>query len=169
MKKTNFDDTTQHESIACCFIGHRKIQETKELTAKLRLEIINLINNEGVNTFLFGSKSEFNSLCHKVVSELKKDFPHIKRIYVRAEFPVISESYESYLLESYESTYFPKKILNSHKASYVERNYEMIDRSAFCIIYYDESLKGMSGTRLAYRYILRKNLKVRNIFCPQSN
>ncbi|MBQ8719856.1 MAG: hypothetical protein IJY65_02360 [Clostridia bacterium] len=83
---------------------------------------------------------------------------------MRAEYPVINDSYKSYLLESYEDTYYPQKILNSHKASYVERNYEMIDRSDYCIVYYDEMRKGSSGTRLAYRYAMRKGLKVKNLF-----
>ena len=148
----------------CCFIGHREIRESDALIEQLRKEIINLIKRERVDIFLFGSKSEFNRLCHRIVTELKNEFPNIKRIYVRAEFPIISESYEKYLLESYEETYFPEKILNSGKAAYVERNYEMINRSDFCIAYYDEKRKGSSGTRLAYRYALRKRLNVKKLF-----
>ena len=88
----------------CCFIGHRTINETENLRERL-LEITeNLILEEKVDTFLFGSKSQFNTLCHKVVSAIKEMYPHIKRIYVRAEYPHISERYKCYLLESYEET-----------------------------------------------------------------
>ena len=57
--------------------------------------------------FLFGSKSRFDDLCYEAVTELKKKYVHIQRIYVRAEFPYIDESYKSYLLKGYEETYYP--------------------------------------------------------------
>ncbi|MEF9840764.1 MAG: biotin operon repressor, partial [Lachnospiraceae bacterium] len=43
-------------------------------------EIESLIVNHNVDTFLFGSRSEFDSLCHSLVTELKEKYPHIKRI-----------------------------------------------------------------------------------------
>ena len=55
----------------CCFFGHRKIDETAELKNRLYEIIENLIVNENVDTFLFGSKSEFDDLCHKIVTNLK--------------------------------------------------------------------------------------------------
>lgn len=64
----------------CCFIGHRKIDLTKQLEEKTKKVIEDLIVNKNVATFLFGSKSEFDSLCHRLVSNLKEKYPHIKRI-----------------------------------------------------------------------------------------
>ncbi len=52
---------------------------------------------------------------------------------MRAEYPYINEHYKNYLLENYEDTYYPEKILNSGRASYVERNYEMIDNSHYAL------------------------------------
>ena len=118
----------------CCFFGHRTIDETEQLKSKLNEIIENLIMNDKVDTFLFGSKSRFDDLCHELVTKLKEKHPHIKRIYVRAEYPCISDHYKNYLLESYEDTYYPEHILGSGKAAYVERNYEMINKSHFCII-----------------------------------
>ena len=120
----------------CCFIGHRTINETEELKLMLCDIIEKLIVENSVDTFLFGSKSRFNSLCHELVTEIKEKYPHIKRVYVRAEYPDINEHYKNYLLESYEDTYYPEKIMNSGRAVYVERNYEMIDKSHFCIKQY---------------------------------
>ena len=65
---------------------------------------------KGVSTFLFGSKSEFDDLSWEVVTKLKETNPYIKRIYVRSAFQHIDKSYEEYLLESYEETYFPTKL-----------------------------------------------------------
>ena len=129
----------------CCFFGHRTTNETEELKLKLNEIIEKLIVEKNVDTFLFGSKSRFNSLCLEVVTEIKEKYPHIKRIYVRAEYLYISERYKNYLLENYEDTYYPEKILNSGRASYVERNFEMIDKSHYCIVYYDE--QGTPTTR----------------------
>ena len=143
----------------CCFIGHREINVTDELKEKLRVVIECLIVDENIDTFLFGSKSQFDDLCYDIVTEIKKKYPHIKRIFVRAEYPYIDESYEAYLLESYEDSYFPKSVLGAGKASYVKRNCEMIDNSRFCIVYYKEDYtpKGRkSGTKIALAYAEKK-------------
>ena len=147
----------------CCFIGHREINVTDELKEKLCVLIEHLITEESIDTFLFGSKSQFDDLCYDIVTEIKKKHPHIKRIFVRAEYPYIDESYKAYLLESYEDTYFPKSVLGAGKASFVKRNCEMIDNSRFCIVYYNEDYnpKGRkSGTKIALAYAVRKKKSI---------
>ena len=150
----------------CCFFGHRTINETEELKERLTEIIEKLIVDEKVDTFLFGSKSRFNSLCLELVTEIKEKYPHIKRIYVRAEYPDINEQYTNYLLESYEETYYPEHIIGSGRAAYVERNYEMIDNSHYCIVYYDEPnfpTTRKSGTKTALDYAIKKEKQVINI------
>ena len=143
----------------CCFFGHRTINETEDLKSKLNDIVEKLIVEKKVDTFLFGSKSEFDSLCLELVTGLKEKYPHIKRVYVRAEYPYISEHYKNYLLKSYEDTYYPKKIIRAGRAAYVERNYEMIDKSHYCIVYYDEAnapTTRKSGTKIALDYAIKK-------------
>ena len=143
----------------CCFFGHRTINETEELKTKLYEIIEKLIVENSVDTFLFGSKSRFNSVCLELVTKIKEKYPHIKRIYVRAEYPDINEQYTNYLLESYEDTYYPEHIIGSGRAAYVERNYEMIDKSRFCIVYYDKQnapSSRKSGTKIALDYAIKK-------------
>ncbi len=137
-----------------------------------------LIADKNIDTFLFGSKSQFDSLCHEVVTKLRKKHPHIKRIFVRAEYPFIGDDYLAYLLEAYEDTYFPEHLTNAGKASYVERNCEMIEKSRVCIVYYDPDYTPQrrkasqnaqtdhpmkSGTRIAYEYALKKNKCIINV------
>ena len=55
-----------------CFIGHRKINETEDLKIRLWDLIEDLILNQNVTTFLFGSKSAFNSLCEKTLIKAKE-------------------------------------------------------------------------------------------------
>ena len=63
----------------CSFFGHRKIVETEELIERIRNAIVNLIENHNVRVFLFGSRSDFDSLCHLIVTELKEQYPEIER------------------------------------------------------------------------------------------
>ena len=155
----------------CCFIGHRTIVKSKELIFLLKQTIIDLID-KGVTTFLFGSMSEFDELSWEIVTELKVTYPFIKRVYVRSAFQYIDDFYEKYLLESYEETYFPPKLENAGRCSYVERNYEMINSSDYCIFYYNENYvvssswqnKRKSGTKIAYSYALKKKKYIINLY-----
>ena len=63
----------------CCFIGHRKIDKSEAFAQKLERVIVGLID-EGADTFLFGSRSEFDDLCLKILSQLKEKFVDLKRI-----------------------------------------------------------------------------------------
>ena len=163
----------------CCFFGHREIEENEELVLKLKLEIEKLIDEKRVSIFLFGSNSRFDDLCYRIISQLKERYSHIKRVYVRASYADIGRGYERYLATKYEESYCPEKIRRAGRASYVERNKEMIDKSSFCIIYYDKSYlppkrkksnrdltnyQPQSGTALAYAYALRKEIEIINVF-----
>ncbi len=155
------DDFMQENT--CCFFGHRTIDETEELKRELTETIERLIIDEKVDTFLFGSKSRFDSLCLELVTKLKEKYPHVKRIYVRAEFSNISADYKAYLLKSYDDTYYPERIVGAGRAVYVERNYEMINCSHFCIVYYNEQsapTNRKSGTKLALDYAVRKDREI---------
>lgn len=160
-----------------CFIGHRTIEKTDTLVSALKETVITLIN-KGVTDFLFGSMSDFNDLSWEIVTELKKSYPYIKRIYVRSAFQYISRTYEEYLLKSYEETYFPLKLENAGKLSYLKRNCEMIDNSTFCVFYYDKnyipplksvgrnslfSTRRNSGTKLAYEYAIKREKEIINL------
>lgn len=154
---------TELNATTCCFFGHRETKETEELKQQLYSIIENLILDYNVDTFLFGSKSRFNNLCYKQVTKIKEKYPYIKRVYVRAEFPEISESYATYLRERYEDTYYPQKALGAGKAVYVERNFDMINKSRFCIAYCKENCSPAnrkSGTKLALNYAIKKNREI---------
>lgn len=150
----------------CCFIGHRAIYGTEQLKSPLCEIIEKLIVEKNVDTFLFGSKSRFNSLCLEIVTKTKEKYPHIKRVYVRAEYQYIDENYKKYLLQDYEDTYYPEKISNSGKLAYIKRNYEMINNSHFCIMYYDEQIAQLyrkSGTKIALDYAIKQDKEIINV------
>ena len=154
-------------SLSCCFIGHRKIDNQESIKPILKEQVVMLLE-KGVTNFYFGSMSDFNDISWEVVTELKEKYPSIKRIYVRSAFQYIDKSYEDYLLESYDDTILPNRVEKAGKASYVERNQEMINASDFCVFYYNPSYlppkrknskrdineyQPKSGTRLAWEYV----------------
>ena len=143
----------------CCFFGHRTIDETEQLKMRLRDCIEKMITELNIDTFLFGSKSRFNDLCVETVTALKEKYPHIQRIYVRAEFPCIDDDYKNYLSEWYDDTYYPENIIGAGKSVYVQRNCEMIRQSRFCVVYFDEKHlpdNRKSGTKIAYDYAVKQ-------------
>ena len=164
--------------MVACFIGHRTITVTDELCERIRTTVLDLIDNQGVDTFLFGSRSQFDELCLKIVTEIKEIRPHIRRIYVRAEYPYISADYEKYLLTFYDETYMPENIIRAGKAIYIERNRHMIDFSDICIFYYNNKnnkltkaesenryflYPSVSGTNTAYENAIKQNKKMLNL------
>ena len=166
----------------CSFFGHRKIEQTEELKTRLQSTIIHLIESERVAIFLIGSRSEFNSLCHAIVTELKEKYPHIqRRAYTcrhetctlekeRAYWEEIYSHYKSQpvTLLGVEEEIEHKTKYEAGRASYVERNQAMIDNSDFCVFYYNKNYhlptKTNSGTKIAFEYALRKKKKVINLF-----
>lgn len=177
----------------CSFFGHRDIEITKELRTKLYSVIENLITNHEVSTFLFGSRSVFNNLCHKVVDELKEIYKDIKRIsYSCRNETCILESerqkweniYSNLKKTKVDIVCFDEEVhhktkYTSGKAIYVERNQFMIDDSDFCVFYYDENYlpkmrrhsksdivgyQPKSGTKLAYEYAKKKKKHIINLY-----
>ena len=139
--------------IVACFIGHRKIDKSKNLEDKLLSEIEKLICS-GVNTFLFGSKSEFDTLCYNVVTTLKEKYPDIVRVKFNTSSEVGLESEreahkferklsdffgEDVSIKTFEENVLSKKSLRAKRGAYIERNKEIIDASDFCIFYYDKN------------------------------
>lgn len=178
------------KSKTCCFIGHRKIELTEKLKKEIYDYIEYLIVNENVKTFLFGSKSKFDYLCHGMVTELKERYSDIKRIgYTCKSEGVIleteKEKREKLLpitikgkvrLLGVEEEYEHKNKYVSGKASYVERNEAMIDDGDYCVFYYNENYvppkrkvgagfyETKSGTAIAYKYAKRKNKIIKNFY-----
>lgn len=169
----------------CSFFGHRKTDITEELKQKVKDTIEDLIINHNVEVFLFGSRSDFDYLCHLIVTELKEKYPNIiRKCYTCRSETCILESERVYWEEIY--SHFKKEKVTllgveeevEHKtkytagyASYVERNQAMINDSDYCVFYYDTNYEPemrkyskrsigyyqpKSGTKLAYDYAKQK-------------
>ena len=175
----------------CSFIGHRKIVLTEELVDNLKQIIVDLVTNKNVSVFLFGSRSEFNTLCHTIVSSLKEKFTKTKCIFYtckseccllekdKTELKNILENLKGltndllFFDEEFEHT----KKYSSSKASYVERNQALINDSDYCVFYYDKNylpvskknLVSKSGTAIAYEYAKQRKKNIINVFIKIKN
>lgn len=162
----------------CCFIGHRKINDTPELRERLQSILLDLVETGTVN-FIFGDHSAFDSLCYELVTELKEKYPVIKRINFRKDYEDTDDYTMQFLIVGYEESICPKGVGSAGRASYVERNQAMIRESDICIFYYDENYQPSrrktsrrdlfdyqpkSGTALAFQYAKRKNKTIINCF-----
>lgn len=147
-------------------IGHRNIEESQALNDRLMKTITDLIVKEGADTFLFGSKGQFNGLCYDAVSELRRIYD-VSRVYVRAEYCYIDQRYENYLLTYYEDTFYSAKV-HPGPLAYIERNQVLVDMCDVVLTYYDVNYTlpdgKTSGTKTAIEYAIRKNKLVINLF-----
>lgn len=127
-----------------------------------------LIEKENADTFFFGSRSAFNDLCYQTITELKKTYPYIRRVYVRAEYECAYKDYIDSLLLRYEDTYFPEPLHGAGIAVYIKRNQLMIDSCEVLVAYYDEEYMPKtgkrSGTKAAVVYARGKKKRVINVF-----
>ena len=176
-----------------CFIGHRTVADAEQIKPKLHDTVSTLITN-GADTFLFGSRSDFDMLCWEVVTELKEQFQYLKRISYNAPHEVSftskeeRERYEQIVSQmvnhkvhytDYEETVNSQKSLTANKNAYIMRNQEMIDRSDVCVFYYNKDYlpprrkqsnrniidyQPKSGTAIAYAYAKQKKKMICNIF-----
>ena len=176
---------------SCAFFGHRKVEDC-EVANRLKTLVEKLIVEYDVREFLFGSKSEFDKLCLATVTSLKSKYPHVKRIaYTCKSEGCILESerkkWDDIFLKLYGAN-IPLELVDEERefsnkqragrASYVERNYAMIDECDFCVFYFDENYlppkrlhssnslnfyQPKSGTRIAYEYALKHKKTIFNV------
>ena len=161
-----------------CFIGHRKIECTPELRVRLQ-SILKKLIEKGTKNFIFGDHSAFDSLCYELVTEFKEEYPYIKRIYFRKDYEDFDSYTTQFLTSGYEESICPKGVSSAGRSCYVKRNQAMILDSDVCIFYYDENYtpprrkygkdyltdyQPKSGTALAYKYAVKKEKQIYNLF-----
>lgn len=176
-----------------CFIGHRTVVNVEQVKTKLFDTLSTLISN-GADTFLFGSRSDFDTLCWEVVTELQKQYPNIKRIRYNAPHETAFTSkeerqqYERFYSEmlkhevhfaDYEDAVNSQKSMKANKNAYIMRNQEMIDNSDICVFYFNKDYlppkrkapnkflpdyQPKSGTAIAYAYAMQKKKQIYNTF-----
>lgn len=61
---------------SCTFFGHRDCPDS--ICPKLRSVLINLIENQQIDTFYVGRQGSFDALVYATLCELAAEYPHIR-------------------------------------------------------------------------------------------
>jgi len=150
----------------CAVFGHSTIELTKELE-KLVFETCDELIKQGCKFFYFGGFGEFDALCHKVVSELKKIHIQVKRIFclydprhlrmLKRPKWLTKEDYEDFIYLDLDNDWWYKRIYF--------RNCAMIDISDV-ILFYVEKREG-SGAYKAFKYAKKRKKQIINLYGKQ--
>ena len=181
------------KTMRICFIGHQSVVDAEQLKIRIANTVSKLIS-DGADTFLFGSRSQFDTLCWEVVTELQTQYPNIKRLSYNTPHETAITSNEELRrferiyaktagvdvrIKDYASDVKSQKSVNATKDTYIMRNQNMIDDSDVCVFYYDKSYlppkrkqsknciwnyQPRSGTAVAFDYAKRKNKRIINLF-----
>ena len=151
------------KSKVACFSGHRRLpQNCEELRAKLKKEIIGLIER-GVVFFGAGGALGFDMLAEEAVLELKKEYPHIRLVLVlpcppeqqTLKWNAVQRQRYYEILERADKV----KILSPQYTSdcMLARNRHLVDGSAYLICYLHEQ---RGGTAYTVDYAERQGLQI---------
>ena len=149
----------------CCFTGHRQlpVHKTEYILRCLNEEIERLIG-EGVTTFLSGGALGFDQMAATLIAMKKEMGYNIRLMLILPNrdqdklWPDKAKQLYGYLLESADEVCY---ISDTYSNSCMkERNYYMVEHSAYCIC---ALLRDRSGTGQTVRYAKQKNLHVVNV------
>ena len=148
---------------SCSFFGHREIEVTKELKQKLKKVLKDKIEKEGFEVFYFGGFGMFDDLCWEIITELKTEFPYIKRVFCLYDQRHLRASKRPRNLSKdnfEEFVYFDLEFDWWYKRIYF-RNIAIIDKSDFVVFYVKN--KKSSGAYKIYEYAIKKKKSLINI------
>ena len=115
--------------VVCTFFGHRDCPET--IKPRLREVLIDLINNNGVDTFYVGNQGRFDAIVRSILRELEQAYPEIHYAVVLAYLPGKKNEYDDF-----SDTMLPEGIETVHPRYAIERrNRWMLQRADFVVTY----------------------------------
>ena len=140
----------------CTFFGHRDCPET--IKPRLREVLIDLITNNGVDTFYVGNQGRFDAIVRSILRELEQAYPEIHYAVVLAYLPGKKNEYDDF-----SDTMLPEGIETVHPRYAIERrNRWMLQRSDFVVTYIAHPWGG--AAKFAER-AKREGKTVLNLFC----
>ena len=146
----------------CSFFGHRTIKYENFIRLELFRIIENLITEEGYDTFIFGGFSEFDKLCHQIVTELKRKYHFVRRVFCLIEEKHMTKKPSFLVDEEYEGfAYYTLKFDYWYTRIYY-RNCEIIKNSDFIIFYAEE--RQNSGAFKALKFAIKNKSNFINLY-----
>ena len=152
-----------NKSKVACFSGHRRLpQNCEELRAKLKKEIVSLIER-GVVFFGAGGALGFDMLAEETVLQLKEDYPHIRLVLV---LPCPPEQQTLKWNADQRQRYYDileradqVRVLSPQYTGdcMLARNRRLVDNSAYLVCYLRER---RGGTAYTVGYASRQGLQI---------
>lgn len=122
----------------CTFFGHRECPNS--IKPKLREVLIDLIEDQAVDTFYVGQQGAFDAIVRSVLGELVSVYPYIHYAVVLERMPPNHDSLDT---RDYSDTMLPEGIESIHPRYAISwRNNWMLNRSDFVVTYIPHSWGG---------------------------
>ena len=116
-------------SKTCAFLGNANIWDEKQPAEKIMQIAVDLISHKHVDTFLVGTKGDFEILTHKIVEQVKNIYPGIKIMLVLAYAQDLEKC-----RYSFNDIYYPTKSETGFKRwSIAKRNEWIIEQTDYII------------------------------------
>lgn len=134
------------------YIGHNT---PPELKLRIRQEVVKLIENEDVDTFLVGEKGGYEIDAYDVVLEVQKQYPKIKIYFVISSVPELNaigaNNDGGYIKRrGFDDFIYPPKCEFGYKRlAIVYRNRYIIENSDFIIAYNEHEGKAYEFCKAA--------------------
>ncbi len=146
----------------CCFTGHRVLQANFKGAALSRG--IEYLINQGVDTFICGGATGFDTSCALAVLKAKKAHPEIA-LHIYAPCNNQTAKWGAKDVATYNRILNSADFVDMPDQAYFDgcmriRNFKMVDAAAYCICYLNNN---RSGTGQTVSYAKRKGLTVFNI------
>ena len=120
--------------MTCTFFGHK--DTPIQIEQKLRITLIELIENNDVRNFYIGNHGNFDNMVISVLKEIKTEFAHIQFYVVLAYMPTHKCEFPTIL---------PEGIENIAKKGAIEyRNKWMVQKADFAITFIERDFGGAS-------------------------
>ena len=133
---------------SCTFFGHA--DSSLDILPYVEALVLDLIVNNGVDTFYIGTEGRYDTMCYKILSDLKFQFPDVKIYRVLAYIPKDERfSEDSIYPENIETV--PKRFAISW------RNKWMIEKSDYAITY---AIRKFGGAYKFENLAIKKKLNV---------
>ena len=158
-------------------LGHREIGTKDFVKEEARKQIIKLIG-EGADAFCFAYYGGFNTMCYKLLTELKVEYD-IKRVFARPYYSSENKSFDNYMYGLIEEDF--DECIRYNDVTCQQRIYKMIDECDVLLTFYFEChvanydlirdedsemppLRRRNATASVVLYAERKQKRIVNVF-----
>lgn len=140
----------------CTFFGHRDSPD--QIYELLKHTLNKIIACEGADTFYVGNNGNFDFMCQKALSEVYRDYPHIRYTILLSRINEIALNNEQ------QNTEFPEALERvPYRYAISRRNDIMIKRSDILIAFVNNKF---SNSYKLVEKARRRGVKVINLYTP---